>query len=135
MGLVLTNSAALVSLLFRVPFYYLLSDPNRQEDDAKFRELSKRAEDGSRPAGGLSKTFPEVPKEFRVSGCKQQSRPSMPLGLGTVKGWLGTWMLQSCSLSQDRKIILRHSKNSPCLASPESEPKADSRKKDSLLLA
>ena len=82
--LVLTNSAALVSPIFHVPKDFLSClVPNPQEDDAKFREFSKRAEDGPCRAGRLSKTFPEVPTVFRVSSC--------PLGLGIFKGWLGKW--------------------------------------------
>ena len=65
--------------------------PNPQEDDAKFREFSKRAEDGPSRAGRLTKTCPVVPNEFRVAGCKQDSRLIIPLGLGIIKGWLGTW--------------------------------------------
>ena len=49
-----------------------------QEDDAKFFEFSKSADDGSPPAGRPSKTFPEVPNEFRVSSCKQESRLIIP---------------------------------------------------------
>ena len=32
----------------------------------------------------FSKTFPDMPNEFRVSGCRQESRPSIPRGLGTL---------------------------------------------------
>ena len=60
----------------------VLPGPNSQEDDAKFREFSKRAEDGPSRAGRLSKTFPEVPTEFRVSCGNPESRPSIPLVLG-----------------------------------------------------
>ena len=61
---------------------------NLQEDDAKFFELSKTADDGSPRAGRLSKTCPDVPDEFRVSSCKQESRLIIHLG---IIGWLGTW--------------------------------------------
>ena len=44
-------------------------------------------------------------------------------------------ILRSCSQFQDHKILLRRSRNSPCPASPESEPKADSRQKNSLSVA
>ena len=66
-----------------------------QEDDAKFFGFSKKAEDGPSRVGGLSKTFPEVPIEFRVSGSKQESRliwkktmPGLiiPRGLGMLEG-------------------------------------------------
>ena len=40
---------------------------------------------------GIQITFPEVPMEFRVSSGNPESRPSIPLGLGTFNGWLGTW--------------------------------------------
>ena len=69
----------------------VLPDPNPQEDDAKFFAFSKKAEDGPSPAGRLSKTFPEIPMEFRVSSGKQESWLSRPLGLGILKGWLETW--------------------------------------------
>ena len=38
----------------------VLPDRNLQEDDAKFREFSKRAEDGPSRARRLSETFLEV---------------------------------------------------------------------------
>ena len=58
----------------------------------KFRELSKRAEDGPLRASGLSKTFPEVLIVFRVSSGNPESRLRMSLGLGIIKDWLGTWV-------------------------------------------
>ena len=39
----------------------------------------------------FQKTFPDVPNEFRVSGCKRASRLSIARGLGTITGRLGTW--------------------------------------------
>ena len=60
------------------------------KDDTKFSEFSKKAEDPSR-ASRLSKTFHEVHVVFRVSSGNPESWLSIPLGLGTVKGWLGTW--------------------------------------------
>ena len=63
---------------------------NPQEDNAKFFEFSS-TEDGSPRAGRLSKTCPDVPNKFRVSSCKQESRLIIPLGLGILMGWLGTW--------------------------------------------
>ena len=71
MGLVLTNSAALVLLLLHVPFnnlYYLV--PIRK--NAKFLEFWKRAEVRPSRGGSRSKTFPEVPKVFPC--ITQQSR-------------------------------------------------------------
>ena len=59
---------------------------NLQEDDAKFFEFSKSADDGSPRAGRPSKTCPDVPNEFRVTGCKQKSRLIIPLGLGMLMG-------------------------------------------------
>ena len=47
---------------------------NPQEDDAKFFEFSKGAENGSPRAGRLSKKFPVVPNEFRLSSGQQESR-------------------------------------------------------------
>ena len=39
----------------------------------------------------FQKKFPEVPIVFRVSSGNPESRLSVPLGLGTFQGWLGTW--------------------------------------------
>ena len=36
-------------------------------------------------------TFPEELSVFRVSSGNPESRPSIPLGLGIIKGCLGTW--------------------------------------------
>ena len=90
-GLVLTNSAALVSPSPCSQIFLVLPGPNPQEDVAKFHEFSKRAEGGPSRAGRLSKTFPEVPIEFRVSSGNPESRLSIPVGLGIFMGWLGTW--------------------------------------------
>ena len=53
--LVLTNSAALVSSLPCSIIFPVVPHPSPQEDDAKFREVSKRAGDGPSRAGRLSK--------------------------------------------------------------------------------
>ena len=71
-GLALKNSADLVSIEF--------PGPNPQEDDDKFFELSKNGEDSPSRLGTLSKTFPEVPLEFRVSSGNPESRLSIPSG-------------------------------------------------------
>ena len=55
-------------------------------DDANLFGFSKKAEDGLSSAGGSSKTFPQVPIEFRVSRGKQESRLIIRLGLGVLKG-------------------------------------------------
>ena len=39
----------------------------------------------------ISKNIPDVPRKYRVSGCWQQSRLSMPQGIWIITGWLGTW--------------------------------------------
>ena len=52
----------------------ILPDPNPQEDDAKFFKFSKKSEYGPSRAGRLSKTFPEVPITFRVSGGNQNRK-------------------------------------------------------------
>ena len=64
---------------------------NVQEDEVKFFKFSKSAEDGSPRAGKPSKTCSGVSTEFRVSSCKQEPRQIIPLGLGILMGWLGTW--------------------------------------------
>ena len=44
--------------------------------------------------------------EFRVSSGNPESRLSIPLGLGIIKGGLGTWDAPELrTLSQDRKKI------------------------------
>ena len=105
-------------------YFQFLPGPNSQEDDAKFSEFSKKAEDGPSRAGTLSKTLPEVPITIRVSSGNPESRLSLRDSKYSRVGW-ERGMLQSCSLSQDRKNILRRSRNSPCSASPESESGAD----------
>ena len=65
------------------PCFTALPDLNPQEDDANFFGFSK-AEDGPSQAGRLSKTFPEVPIEFRVLCGTQESRPFVPQGLGIL---------------------------------------------------
>ena len=62
---------------------------NPQEDDAKFIEFSKIDEDGSPRAGRRSKTFPEVPHEFRESRGKQESRADHSSGTGNTHGLTG----------------------------------------------
>ena len=71
-------------------------------------------------AGGLSKTFPGVPIEFREERGNPDSRPRVDWERGTF---------QSCSLSPDRKTNSLHSIHSPCLAESGSETRADSSKK------
>ena len=60
---------------------------------------------------GFPKTFPEEPITFRVSCAARHS-------FGTL------W---SCSLSQDREIVLHLRKNSPCSVNPEFESIVDSQ--------
>ena len=64
--------------------------PNPKEDDVKFLEFSKIAEDHPSRAGRLSKTFPEVPVIFRVPRGTPESRLPVSLRLGIINGWLGT---------------------------------------------
>ena len=81
------DSAVVFSFLHPVPQFCLVSIGLKlQEDDAKFFEFSKSADDGSPRASRPSKTCPDVPNEFRVSGCKQESRLVIPLGLGKLMG-------------------------------------------------
>ena len=49
--------------------YPVLLCLNPKEDDAKFFEFSKKAEDGPSRASGFPKTLPEVPVEFRASAA------------------------------------------------------------------
>ena len=88
--LVLTNSAALVSHLFLVPLYFLLYL-------VPFRKMMPNSVNFRREVRMVLleqvgfQTFPEVPLVFRVSNGNPGSRQSIPLGLGIIKGWLGTW--------------------------------------------
>ena len=43
-----------------------------QEADAKLFEFAKSADDGSLGNGRPPKMCPDVPNEFRVTGCKQR---------------------------------------------------------------
>ena len=81
----------------------------------------------SERAGGFSKTFPGVPIDIRVWCGNPESWVSTPLGLGILRGVnceRGTF--QSCSLSQDHRILCHHSRHSPCFAGSGSGTKADS---------
>ena len=60
----------------------------------RFQEWSipvQGVDDESNGARGLSKTFPDVPRMFHVSGRRLWSTFSIPRGLETTAGWLGTW--------------------------------------------
>ena len=61
-----------------------------REDDAKFLEFSKIAQDCPSRAGRPSETSPEVPMEFRVLGGNPESRQNVVLALGIDKDWVGT---------------------------------------------
>ena len=74
----------------------------------------------------LQKTCPTVPNEIRASSCKQESRRIIRLGLGILMVDWERGILQSCSQLQDRRILLRRSKSSPCLVNHESDPYAGS---------
>ena len=69
-----------------------MSGLHPREDDAKFFESSRRAEGSPPRAKSRSKTFPEGPIMFRVSCGNPESRQGIVLGLGIVKGSLGTWV-------------------------------------------
>ena len=71
-------------VLFRPQF--CLFGVDLQEADATIFELPKNAEDGSPGAGTPSKTCPGVSDGFRVASCKQESRLTIPLGLGMLMG-------------------------------------------------
>ena len=77
----------------------------------------------------LSKTFPEVPKEFRVSRCKQES-PNHSSGTRNIQGLAGN---VGCSRAARCLRIIKFSCIIPKI--PESEPEADSLWKDSLSVA
>ena len=109
------NSAFLLNTFLCSIIWPVLIGFNLQDGDAKFFEFPKSADDGSLGAGGPSKTCPDVPNEFRVSGCKQESRLIIPLGLGILMGLLGTW-------DNPELLAVSGSWNSLCLAIPESEP-------------
>ena len=102
--------------------------PNPQEDDAKFSEFSKRAEDGPSRAGRLSKTIPEVPTVFRVSSGNPESRLGILWDSEYSRvGW-DRGALQGCLLIQVRTSPSRLTRNSPYSANLEFESRADSQK-------
>ena len=105
--------------------FLVLPCPKSQGDGGKFLGVFKNDGDGPSGAGRPSKTFPEVPIEFPVLCGKPESRLIIPLGLGIFKGWLGTWSLRSCSLSQDRRILSHLTRNSPCLYDVRHEVRTD----------
>ena len=73
---------------------------NPQEDDAKFLEFSKKADHGPSGASRLSKT--NLPNTQNIPCITRQSPKTRKY---SRVGWeSGT--LQSCSLSQDREILL-----------------------------
>ena len=85
--LVLYDSAVLFSILLCSAIFPVSIGFNLQEDDDKFFEFSKNGDNGSPQSGRyLKKTCLDTPSEFRVSGCKQESRLIIPLGLGMVRG-------------------------------------------------
>ena len=53
--------------------------------------LPKRGAVYSTGADGFSKTFPDLPYKFCVSGRRRKSRLSIPRAFGKITGWLGTW--------------------------------------------
>ena len=82
------------SRLTPLPFSFIfpvIPGPNPQEDDAKFCEFSKRAEDGPSRAGRLSKNVSWSTKSIPCGKRQSESRLGIPLGLGMVKCRLGTW--------------------------------------------
>ena len=91
-GLVLTNSAALVSHHFHV------HDVSCSTGSLSRKKVMPNSVHSRRELRmvlleqvGFQKTFPGVRTVFRVSSGDPESRPSTVLGLGTFKGWLGTW--------------------------------------------
>ena len=98
-------------------------DPNPQEDDAKFREFSKRAEDGPSRASWLSKTFPELPMVLRVSSGNPESRLSIPTqNRQGLAGTVGRSRAARCHRIVNFSCI-GHT-NSPCSVNPEFESKS-----------
>ena len=84
---VLYNPAVLFSILLFVPEFYLYElasvRKNATPNSLNSRRVLRMVHlEQVRP----SKTFPEVPDEFRVSGCEQESRIINPLGLGILMG-------------------------------------------------
>ena len=85
---------------------------------AYFFEFPRIAVDGSPGAGIFSKTFPDVPHEFRVLDGRQAS----------------SWTRNTCRLTENAgspraarrfrtiEILLHRSTNIPCLVVPEFEP-------------
>ena len=70
----LSNSAILVSILVPVSWQFQVMTEISFLEEVKFQ-----------------KTVPEIPILFRESSGNPESRLSIPLGLGILEGWLGTW--------------------------------------------
>ena len=84
---VLNNSAVLFSIPLSVSqfcIYQLASICKKTTPNSL--NFPKSVDDGSPGAGRPSKTCSDVPNEFRVSSCKQESRLIIPLGLGILMG-------------------------------------------------
>ena len=105
----------------------VLPDLNSQGDDVKVLGILENDGDGPSGAGGSSKTYPEVPIEFRVLCGNPESRLIVPLGLGSLEltGNVGHSRGARClRITELFFFILR---NSPCPVVPEFGTKADSR--------
>ena len=89
-----------------LPCSIVFLDPNPQEDDAKFLEFSKRAEGGPSRAGRLQKRFLRYPwNSVHRAAIQNRGKAHRWDSEQSKVGWeLGA--LQSCSLSQDRKILV-----------------------------
>ena len=81
-----------------------------------FSNFQRKLLVGSHGAGRSSKTFPDMPNEFRESGCKQESRQA---------DW-ECGVTFNCLPFQAHRILWHRAGNSPCLVVPEFEPYADS---------
>ena len=74
----LTHMSSDKQVLFSILFLFSTILPvsigfNLPEDDAKFFDISKNADDGSTRAGRPAKACPDVPDEFRASASKNRA--------------------------------------------------------------
>ena len=121
--------------LNRLRIIALLVSLKRQMSTTKFCEMLKIIENHHSWSNGRSKTFPIIPVQFCVFRGNPESQRGKILELRIVEFDLERGSLQSCSLIQDRKILLHMTKNLLCFVNPEFEPPFDSQSKSSCVVA
>ena len=86
------DSVALVATLFHVPYHFLDNlDPIHKKMMPNSVNSRKELRMVLLEQVGFQKRFLKYPQFSRASSGKPESRLSIPLELGIIKGWLGTW--------------------------------------------